>query len=70
MLQLLRQIFVPFIRTSIKMDFSDVRQGLAENSILLIDVRNVEEVKSAGRIPGSYNIPRKLLHLIQARAEF
>ena len=41
------------------MDFSDVRQGLAENNILLIDVRNVEEVRSAGRIPGSYNIPRK-----------
>jgi 3-mercaptopyruvate sulfurtransferase SseA len=42
------------------MDFSDVKQGLESNAILLIDVRNPEEVRTSGKIPGSHNIPRKL----------
>ena len=46
------------------MQFSEVKQGLEEKSILLIDVRNPDEIRNMGRIPGSHNIPCKLLFLI------
>ena len=42
---------------SLKMQFSEVKQGLEEKSILLIDVRNPDEIRNMGRIPGSHNIP-------------
>ena len=40
--------------------FNEVKEGLGTNSILLVDVRNVNERKDPGRIPGSVNVPCKL----------
>ena len=37
-----------------------VKQGLGQNGIYLIDVRNHNERLNPGRIPGSLHIPRKL----------
>ena len=59
MLQRLRQLFAPIFNNSVKMDFSEVKQGLEAGSILLIDVRNPDEVRNLGKIPGSHNIPCK-----------
>ena len=39
------------------MDFQTVKAALEANSIVLIDVRGLEEVKSDGKIPGSQNVP-------------
>ena len=39
-------------------DYSQVREGLGNNSILLIDVRKAHERNDPGRIPGSVNVPR------------
>lgn len=61
MLNTLCQTLSAFWNKSIKMEFSEVKQGLEANSILLIDVRNPDEVQNLGRIPGSYNIPCKYL---------
>lgn len=38
------------------LDFDDIRQGLADNSILLVDVREPNEWE-AGHIPGSILMP-------------
>merc|ERR1739838_773848 len=40
-------------------NFLTVKNALAENRIILIDVRNPSEVSTEGKIPGSYNIPMK-----------
>ncbi len=37
--------------------FEDVQQGLADNSINLIDVRTSMEVKTLGKIPTANNLP-------------
>ena len=37
--------------------FSEIKDGLGNNSILLIDVRRSEERREPGRIPGSVNVP-------------
>ena len=37
-----------------------VKEGLGQNGIYLIDVRNHNERLNPGRIPGSLHIPRKL----------
>ena len=42
-------------------DFDDVQKGLEDNSIVLIDVRNRDEVQTLGKIPTSKNLPRELL---------
>ncbi len=34
------------------MEFSEVKKGLEEKEIILIDVRNPDEVASMGKIPG------------------
>ena len=39
--------------------FTEVKEGLGDNSILLLDVRNEAERQEPGRIPGSVNVPRK-----------
>ena len=39
------------------MEFEAVKKGLEEKSLLLIDVRNPDEVEAAGKIPGSKQIP-------------
>jgi rhodanese-related sulfurtransferase len=58
--RLCQTISAPFFGgDSVKMDFSQVQEGLAENSIFLIDVRNRDEVQKLGKIPGSQNLPRK-----------
>ena len=43
------------------MKLDEVNQGLASGAFILVDVRNVDELKSNGKIPGSVNMPRKLL---------
>ena len=35
------------------MDFAQVKKGHEENQIVLVDVRNPDEVKSMGKIPGT-----------------
>jgi rhodanese-related sulfurtransferase len=45
------------ILNQLKMDFEAVKKGLEEKSFVLIDVRNPDEVESAGNIPGSKQIP-------------
>lgn len=42
------------------MDFNAVKSGIEAKSFVLIDVRNTDEVKSAGKIPQSHVVPRKL----------
>jgi 3-mercaptopyruvate sulfurtransferase SseA len=42
------------------MEFAEVKQGLEANAIVLIDVRNADEIRNSGKIPGSHNIPCKL----------
>jgi len=43
------------------MEFSQVKKGLEEKAFVLVDVRNQDELQSVGKIPGSINIPRKIL---------
>ena len=38
------------------MDFSQVKKGLEENQIILVDVRNLDEIKSMGKIPGENSL--------------
>ena len=56
----LRQLLLLPFNNSLKMQFAEVKLGLEEKSILLIDVRNPDEIRNMGRIPGSLNIPCKL----------
>ena len=65
MFQILRQIVAPFFRNSVKMDFAEVKQGVEKKTILLIDVRNVDEIKKDGKIPGTHNIPCKFKKSVQ-----
>ena len=41
------------------MEFENVKSGLSDKSLILIDVRNPDELEKHGKIPGSINIPRK-----------
>ena len=41
------------------MQYEDVKEGLENKSLLLIDVREPDELEKFGKIPGSINIPRK-----------
>ena len=43
----------------IRVEFEDVKEGLASKSLILIDVRNPDELVEHGKIPGSINIPCK-----------
>ena len=45
-----------------KMEFESVKAGLADKSLVLIDVRNPDELEKHGKIPGSINIPCKLFY--------
>ena len=45
------------------MDFAQVKEAIEENTITLIDVRNLDEVESSGKIPKSHLIPRKYVWL-------
>ena len=42
-----------------KMDFGAVRENITTKEFDLIDVRNLDELQSEGKIPGSVHIPRK-----------
>lgn len=42
------------------LEYDDIRQGLSDNTLLLLDVRNPTERKNPGFIKGTKNIPRKL----------
>ena len=42
-----------------EMDFNTVQKGIRSGDFTLIDVRNVNEVQTAGKIPSSHLIPRK-----------
>ena len=44
------------------MEFESVKAGLADKSLVLIDVRNPDELEKHGKIPGSINIPCKLFY--------
>ena len=39
--------------------FEQVRDGLGNNTMLLVDVRNDHERRDPGRIPGTVNVPCK-----------
>lgn len=43
------------------MDYWDVKERLEDNSITLIDVRDIKEIETDGRIPGAKEIPRELV---------
>lgn len=45
------------------MDFNAVKEGTEKGSFVLIDVRNKDEVASAGKIPKSQVVPRKWLSM-------
>ena len=47
------------LKVNIVMEYADVKSGLADKSIALIDVRNPDELVKHGKIPGSINIPCK-----------
>ena len=47
------------LRVNIVMEYEDVKSGLADKSLALIDVRNPDELGKHGKIPGSINIPCK-----------
>ena len=49
------------LKVSYVMEFEDVNAGLGDKSLLLIDVRNPDEIQQHGKIPGSINIPRKYI---------
>ena len=52
----------PF-ETHDNMDYKEVRTGLEDKSLTLLDVRNPDELTKNGKIPGSTNIPCKyMLH--------
>jgi hypothetical protein len=40
-------------------DFFEIRESLANDSMIVIDVREKSEMISPGRIPGTKHIPRK-----------
>ena len=40
-------------------DFDQIRSGLAEDSLLVVDVREENEMIAPGRIPGTKHIPCK-----------
>ena len=39
------------------MEYEEVKAALADKSLMLIDVRNPDELEKHGKIPGSINIP-------------
>ena len=39
------------------MEFDNVKAGLSDKSLVLIDVRNPDGIQEHGKIPGSINIP-------------
>ena len=41
------------------MDFNAVKEGIANGSFVLLDVRNTDEVKENGKIPKSQVVPCK-----------
>jgi hypothetical protein len=45
-----------------ELSFDDVKDGLEANSLVLIDVRNRDEVQTLGKIPTSNNLPRECCH--------
>ena len=47
------------LKVNIVMEYEDVKSGLADKSLALIDVRNPDELGKHGKIPGSINIPCK-----------
>ena len=49
------------LRVNYSMEFEDVKKGLSEKTLVLIDVRNPDELVKHGKIPGSINIPCKFL---------
>ena len=52
----------PF-ETHDNMDYKEVRTGLDDKLLTLVDVRNPDELRKNGKIPGSTNIPCKyMLH--------
>ena len=61
----------PF-ETHDNMDYKEVRTGLEDKSLTLLDVRNPDELRKNGKIPGSTNIPCKYIlhyyHFIQLLA--
>ena len=44
--------------------YPEVSSGLLMNTLLVIDVRTMEERKKPGRIPGSLNVPCKFLQIL------
>lgn len=46
-------------QTEKAMDFQQVAKGLEAKTILLVDVRNPDELTNVGKIPGSVNLPRE-----------
>ena len=50
---------IPICDSKLGIGFEEVKNGLMEKSINLIDVRTIKEVKTLGKIPGSNNLPCK-----------
>ncbi|KAL3278981.1 hypothetical protein HHI36_016498 [Cryptolaemus montrouzieri] len=45
------------MRSSLVSSFQDVKSAIKNENILVVDVREPEELKETGEIPGSINIP-------------
>ncbi len=41
------------------MDFDGVKRGTEDGTIVLLDVRNKNELQEVGKIPTSVNVPRE-----------
>ena len=44
-----------------QMTVDEARAGLADGSVLLVDVRDIRELEKEGRIPGAVHAPRGML---------
>ena len=57
--KILVYLSMPICSNSNSLTFQDVQQGLADNSISLIDVRTALEVETLGKIPTAHNLPSR-----------
>ena len=43
----------------IEIDFAKLKLSIESNSVTVVDVRNRNEIEEAGKLPGSYVVPRE-----------
>ena len=56
------QILVQAAKAEIEtLPFDVVRRGIADEAMLLVDIRDIRELEREGRIPGAFHAPRGML---------